>query len=81
MELATGSDMVERLRVRIKEQGKKVSVNERVCYRPPRQDGLLFKELRDNSRIAILVLMGVFKFFFWVAPAVVYIPWKEQIAC
>lgn len=67
--------------IRIKRQGKKVDVNEGVCYRPPRQDALLFKELKDNSRIAILVFMGAFKYFFWVASATVYILWKEQIAC
>lgn len=64
VELAAGWDMVERLWVRIKEQGKKVDVSERVCYRPLRQDGLPFKELRDNSRIAILCPYGCLQVFF-----------------
>lgn len=61
-ELAVGDDTVESLCVRIKGQANKGDVTVGVYYRPPRQDDdtdeLFFKDLRDTSRSAALVLMG-----------------------
>lgn len=50
--------------VRIKGQANKGGVVEVVFYRPPSHDNdtdeLFFKELRDTSRSAALILMGDF---------------------
>ena len=61
---SVGNDTVESLWVRIKGQANKRDVFVGVYCRPPSQennaDELFFKELRDTSRSATLVLMGDF---------------------
>lgn len=60
-ELVVGDDTVESLFVRLKGQANKGDVTMGLSYRPPRQDDdtdkLFFKDLRDTSTSAALVLI------------------------
>lgn len=73
MELAGGNDTVERLWVKFKGKAGKTDAIVGICYRPPNQDGntneLFFKELRDISRSAALVVMGDFNWEYHTANA------------
>lgn len=66
MDLTDGSDTLENPWVEMKEQTNKADVVVGVYYRPPSQDDStaepLFKELRDTSKSASLLLMGDFSF-------------------
>lgn len=66
MMLAVGDDTVENLWTRIKRKANKGDVVVGLFYRLPSQDDhtdeLFYKELRDISRSATLVLMDDFSF-------------------
>lgn len=66
MMLAVGDDTVENFWMRIKRKANKGDVVLGLFYRLPSQDDhmdeLLYKELRDISRSATLVLMDDFSF-------------------
>lgn len=62
MDLTDGNDTLENPWVEMKEQDNKADVTVGVYYRPPSQDGstdeAFFKEPRDTSRSAFLVLIS-----------------------
>lgn len=73
IEPTVGGEMAESVWVRIKRRAKRADAIVRVYYRPPSQDDntneLFFKELRDISRSAALVLMGNFNWEYHTANA------------